>query len=241
MVMPMPNLKRQNRTRIEHLELVFEVYSLIPTTQKITVQALTDKLAESGTARSKRTVQRCLNIITHYFDVEKDERSIPYGYRRRQSIPFAFSPRESMLLALSVAGLTAILPPEFGEAISSTFMPFHQNGSTASPRIDVRYPRSPAIHHYDTSIFEKLSLAIYYQREIHLTLTDEPATQYVQPLGIIWESGELYLAYQHESEREVIALTDVQSVYITTFEFTYPPVFSLAGLPIPDKQTSPGT
>ncbi len=48
------------------------------------------------------------------------------------------------------------------------------------PRIDIRYTLINQKEKYDEALFDKLCLAIYYQREIRLHLNSEQTLQYVR-------------------------------------------------------------
>ncbi len=67
----------------EQLSLVFELYRRIPQGRKVTAKQLQSELADAGIYRGIRSVQRNLDVIVDYFNVDKDTRSKPFGYSRR--------------------------------------------------------------------------------------------------------------------------------------------------------------
>lgn len=62
----------------EHFKLIFEIYSHIPRLREISAEELRVRLSELGVNRTKRTIQRYLNVIMYYpdyFQVERFERA----------------------------------------------------------------------------------------------------------------------------------------------------------------------
>lgn len=227
---------KPNRQRIEHIELVFEIYSHIPTQRKVTVNDIHQQLASTGIKRSKRTVQRCLNILTDYLDIEKDDRTLPYSYHRRSQPNVFMGPKESVLLEFAFESLKATLPESYLSSMQCAFAPFLLTDHNQGPRIDIRYRLIDEEEGYDDALFDKLCLAIYYQREIRLHLNSEQTLQYVCPLGLVLESEALQLIYQFQSHVCAIPLNQIQDIYISTFWFTYPKGFSLSEIITPKRE-----
>ncbi|HNQ10664.1 MAG TPA: WYL domain-containing protein, partial [Giesbergeria sp.] len=61
--------------------LMLELLRRIPRGRKITTSELHQQLKGAGFERDLRTIQRQLEILSEHFDIERDERSKPYGYR----------------------------------------------------------------------------------------------------------------------------------------------------------------
>lgn len=215
-----------NRRSAEHLELIFEIYSLIPTTRKVTARELHRTLNEKGITRSKRTVQRYLDSLLTYFDVEQDATSKPYGYRRKANSKLAIGPREQMILLWAEACLKALLPVPTHRMVDSAFSPFNALNSKRK-LIDIRQPQSTLNQTLDSIVFETLCIAVFYQREVRLSLIDKSQSLYVNPLGLIVEQGHLYLAYQYQDGFHAAFMNEISSAYLTTFEYHYPKSFSL--------------
>lgn len=74
------------------------------------------------------------------------------------------------------------------------------------------------------------------KRQVRLTLIDDTQTDYLTPLGLIWEKGMLYLVYEHKHERDVLAFSDIIQADISTFTFEYPSDFSLSDTVIPTQR-----
>ncbi|QIL86038.1 hypothetical protein G7083_09365 [Vibrio sp. HDW18] len=215
-----------NRRSAEHLELIFEIYSLIPTTRKITVREIHQALTDKGIVRTKRTVQRYLDSLLNYFDIEQDTRSQPYGYRRKITTKLTFSPCDHMMFSWAELSLKALLPKSYHEIISQAFIAFNAPESKSLP-IDIRLSAPNDETACDDQVFETLCLAVFYQREVRLTLINQPTCLYINPLGFILDSNGLYLVYQFQEQFHVITLANVVSAYLTTFAYHYPPQFSL--------------
>ncbi|WLP80746.1 hypothetical protein Q9L40_07980 [Vibrio cholerae] len=227
-----------NRRSAEHLELIFEIYSLIPTTRKVTAGELHRTLNDKGIARSKRTVQRCLDCLLTYFDVEQDATSKPYGYRRTANSKLALGPREHMVFLWAEAYLKTLLPRSYHLMVNSAFAPF-STLSTKRKLIEIRQPVASCSNETSSMVFETLCTAMFYQREVRLSLINVPQSLYVNPLGFIVEQGHLYLAYQYQDTFHVVLIDKVLSAYLTTFAYHYPNNFSLNNIPLSNKELTP--
>ncbi|ELI0375749.1 hypothetical protein Q8V56_001656 [Vibrio cholerae] len=218
-----------NRRSAEHLELIFEIYSLIPTTRKITAREIQQALSDKGVNRTKRTVQRYLDSLLNYFDIEQDTRSQPYGYRRKITTKLTFSPRDHMMFNWAEASLKALLPKNYHEAVEHAFTPLRAPGQKRVP-IDIRGAKHPVDRPYNKEVFDTLCLAVFHHREVRITLNKQALSLYINPLGFISKNHRLYLAYQHQDEFLLVDLVDVLSVYLTTFGYQYPESFELKEL-----------
>lgn len=224
-----------NRRSAEHLELIFEIYSLIPTIRKITARELQLALSDKGITRSKRTIQRGLDCLLAYFDVEQDATSKPYGYRRTANSKLALGPREHMIFLWAEAYLKTLLPRSYHLMVDSAFTPF-STLSTKRKLLDIRLPVTTYSNETSSMVFETLCTAVFYQREVRLSLINEPQSLYVNPLGFIVEQGHFYLAYQYQATFHVVLIDEVLSAYLTTFAYHYPNNFSLNNIPLSKKE-----
>lgn len=64
----------------ESLVLSFEILKRIPKSYKVTAK----ELLNIGIERDLRTIQRNLEMLCEHFDIIRDERSKPYGYKWKQ-------------------------------------------------------------------------------------------------------------------------------------------------------------
>lgn len=94
---------RDKASTIEQLSLVFELYRRIPQGRKVTAKQLQAELMDAGMYRGIRSVQRNLDVIVDYFDVDKDTRSKPFGYSRGMYSQPTLGARELVLLQLAKA------------------------------------------------------------------------------------------------------------------------------------------
>ncbi|KIP79545.1 hypothetical protein SN11_02680 [Vibrio harveyi] len=227
-----------NRRSAEHLELIFEIYSLIPTIRKITARELHLALSDKGITRSKRTIQRGLDCLLAYFDVEQDATSKPYGYRRTANSKLALGPREHMVFLWAETYLKTLLPRSYHLMVDSAFAPF-STLSTKRKLIDIRLPVTTCTKETSSMVFETLCTAVFYQREVRLSLIDLAKSLYVNPLGFIVDQGHFYLAYQYQATFHVVLIDEVLSAYLTTFAYHYPNNFSLSNIPLSKKELTP--
>lgn len=77
--------KHRKPSIADGISFVFELYKRIPIRRKITASELQVQLKEINLERDIRTIQRNLDVLAHYFDVEKDTRDKPHGYSRRSN------------------------------------------------------------------------------------------------------------------------------------------------------------
>ena len=100
---------------LETLLLALELLRRIPRKNKITARELQAQLQNAGMDRDLRTIQRMLETFSEHFEIERDDRSKPYGFRWQEaSRGMAVShltPQESLLLQLAQEHLRNLLPP----------------------------------------------------------------------------------------------------------------------------------
>lgn len=94
--------------------LMVELLRRIPRGRKITTGELHQQLQSAGFERDLRTIQRQVETLSEHFDIERDDRSKPYGYRWREraqglAVP-QLTPQESLLLQLAEEHLKHLLP-----------------------------------------------------------------------------------------------------------------------------------
>lgn len=104
----------QRPDTLETVLLAVELLRRIPRGRKITASELHRQLKDAGIERSERTIQRQLEMLSSHFEIERDERSKPYGYRwleRAQTLAVPhLTPHESLLLQLAEEHLKHLLP-----------------------------------------------------------------------------------------------------------------------------------
>ena len=87
---------------LETLQLSHELLRRIPKGRTITAPELHQQLMEAGYEREMRTIQRQLETLSEFYDIERDDSSKPYRYRWKEnakglSLP-GLSAQESLLL-----------------------------------------------------------------------------------------------------------------------------------------------
>ena len=65
----------------ETLVFALELLRRIPWHRKVSASELHRQLQEAGLGKELRTVQRQLKLLSRHFDIERDDRDKPYGYR----------------------------------------------------------------------------------------------------------------------------------------------------------------
>ena len=111
--------------------LMVELLRRIPRGRKVTTGELHQQLQGAGFDRDVRTIQRQLEILSEHFDIERDDRSKPYGYRWKenaQGLALArLTPQESLLLQLAEEHLKNLLPARLMKSMESFFAQARRN------------------------------------------------------------------------------------------------------------------
>ncbi len=229
----------------EQLSLVFELYQRIPQGRKVTAKELQSELAHAGIYRGIRSVQRNLDVIIDFFDVEKDTRSKPYGYRRRTSFYPVLGARELVLLLLAKSMLNQQLPQSLEYAIDSAFSILQiqprshtgtktpQGGASKIHSLAEKFNPSSMFEH----LFEPIAVALVQQKQITLTLTSGEQLKQISPIGLTVTTSELYLVYQdHLNDYDDLPLQDITELKVLTFHFDYPADFKLQDYHLKSEQ-----
>lgn len=227
---------RDKANTTEQLSLVFELYRRIPQGRKVTAKQLQNELYNAGIHRSIRSVQRNLDIIVDYFDVDKDTRSKPFGYSRGMYGQPTLSARELVLLQLAKATIRQQFPPSLEYAIdfafsllrtqprSHTRMKPPQGGTRKAHTFlnELNAPKALG------KFFEPISIALVHQKQLTLTLKSGKQIEQISPVGIITTASELYLVYQNTlDDYDDLPLTSITKLKVLTFYFDYPSGFHL--------------
>lgn len=230
----------------EQLSLVFELYHRIPQGRKVTATELQLELSNAGIHRGIRSIQRNLDVIVNYFDVEKDTRGKPYGYRRRTPFFATLGARELILLQLAKSMLNQHFPPSLQYAIDSAFNILEiqprsytgtkppQGGANKIQSISDKLNHAKIIEKH----FEPIAVALAQQKQITLTLSSGIAIKQASPIGLTMTAGELYLIYQnHLNEYDDLPLQQIEELKVLTFHFDYPSDFQLQRYQLKSKLT----
>ena len=116
---------------LDTARLLIEMLKRIPKDRKITASELHEQLTAQGMGRDIRTVQRHLDTLSEQFDIERDDRSKPYGYRwkkRAQGIALpVMTTQESLLLKLAHQHIQQLLPPRLLRSMEGFFEQAERN------------------------------------------------------------------------------------------------------------------
>lgn len=239
----------QRPDTLDTVLLAVELLRRIPRGRKITAGELHRQLKDAGMKRTERTIQRQLAMLSSHFEIERDERSKPYGYRwleRAQSLAVPhLTPHESLLLQLAEEHLKNLLPTRLMQSMESFFTQARRNLADNSQGHNVRlareWPRKvrvvatsqpllpPAIAH---GVLEEVSDALYANRWLELDYQNAAGKRKsikVMPLGLAQQGPRLYLACRYEdfdNERS-LALHRIRKAEASTLTFVRPVEFDL--------------
>ena len=239
----------QRPDTLETALLMVELLRRIPRGRKITASELHHQLNNAGFERDLRTIQRQLEMLSSHFEIERDERSKPYGYRwleRAQSLAVPhLTPQESLLLQLAEEHLKHLLPARLMKSMDSFFTQARRNLGDDSQGHGVRLAREwpckvrvvatsqpllpPAIA---PGVLEEVSEALYANRWLELDYKNAAGKQQsikVMPLGLAQQGPSLYLVCRYEgfeNERS-LALHRIRKAEASTLTFERPAEFDL--------------
>lgn len=232
---------------LETVLLAVELLRRIPRGRKITAGELHRQLKDAGIERTERTIQRQLEVLSSHFEIERDERSKPYGYRwleHAQSLAVPhLTPHESLLLQLAEEHLKHLLPARLMQSMDGFFSQARRNlgDGTQSTRLAREWPRKvrvvatsqpllpPAI---PPGVLEEVSEALYANRWLQLDYQNAAGKRkpiQVMPLGLAQQGPRLYLVCRYEdfdNERS-LALHRIRKAEASTLTFERPKEFDL--------------
>ena len=226
--------------------LMVELLRRIPRGRKVTTGELHQQLKSAGFDRDLRTIQRQLEILSEHFDIERDERSKPYGYRwleRAQGLAVPhLTPQESLLLQLAEEHLKNLLPARLMRSMEGFFTQARRNlGDGPNTRLEREWPRkvrvvatsqpllAPAIA---SGVLEAVSEALYANHWLDLDYRNAARQRRqarVMPLGLAQQGPRLYLVCRFEgfdNERS-LALHRIGKAEVSTLAFERPRGFDL--------------
>ncbi len=231
----------------ESLVIAFEILKRIPKSYQITAKELHKQLVEIGLQRDLRSVQRTLEMLCDHFDIVKDDRTKPYGYRwDRNSGGIALqklAPQEALLLALSQDYLANLLPANLLSSLDGFFQEakYQLNPSSDNNKerewlkkvavVSETQPLLPA--RIDSCVFREISEALYHNRLLNIeyyNVRQDHKSAIVMPLGIAQQGHRLYLVCRFEgydNERS-LAIHRISKAVSSTFTFERPKSFKLS-------------
>lgn len=231
---------------LETVLLAVELLRRIPRGRKVTASELHRQLKDAGIDRDLRTIQRQLEMLSEHFEIERDDRSKPYGYRwleqaKALAVP-NLTPQESLLLQLAEEHLKNLLPARLIKSMEGFFSQAKRNlGPESSARLEREWPGKVRV--VATSqpllppkivpgVFEIVSDALYNNRWLHLDYRNSGGKRNkveVMPLGLVQQGPRLYLVCRYrgyDNERN-LALHRILSAEMSTLTFDRPKDFDL--------------
>lgn len=231
----------------ESLALAFEILKRIPKSHQVTAKELHQQLRHIGIERDLRTIQRNLEMLCEHFDVIRDERRKPYGYRwNKNSEGMALpklSAQEALLLSLAEEYLIKLLPANITASLDGFFQEakykLNPIGDSSKEREWLRKVRvvsetqpllPPKI---STEAFNAISEALYHDRLLNIeyyNAKQEQKSALVMPLGLAQQGQRMYLVCRfdgYDNERS-IAVHRVRKATVSSFGFERPKEFKLS-------------
>lgn len=230
----------------ETVLLALELLRRIPRNRKVTAKELHEQLTDTELGRDLRTVQRQLEMLSEHFEIERDDRSKPYGYSwkeraRGMALPM-LTEQESLLLMLAEQHLRSLLPASLMKSMDGFFTQARANLAPYSSakrerewlkKVRVVSTTQPLLPpKVKPGVFEQVSNALYGNQ--WLTVDYENAagkrTQSdLMPLGLAQQGARLYLVCRfkgYDNERS-LALHRIISAKASTLTFERPKDFDL--------------
>lgn len=230
----------------ETVLLALELMRRIPRNRKITAKELHEQLADSDHGRDLRTIQRQLEMLTEHFDIERDDRSKPYGYRWKErsqgmALPM-LTEQESLLLTLAEQHLKALLPANLMKTMDGFFI---QARANLAPNANAKREREwlKKVRVVSTTqpllppkikpgVLEQVSNALYANQWLNVDYENAAGKRtqaVVMPLGLAQQGPRLYLVCRfkdYENERS-LALHRIHTAQASTLTFARPKDFDL--------------
>lgn len=231
---------------LETVLLAVELMRRIPRGRKVTAGELHQQLKDAGIERELRTIQRQLEMLSEHFEIERDDRSKPYGYRwLEQAKALAMpnlTPQESLLLQLAEEHLKNLLPPRLMKSMDAFFSQARRNlGSESSARLEREWPGKVRVVATSqpllppkivSGVFEAVSEALYANRWLTLDYQNSAGKRRsitVMPLGLAQQGPRLYLVCRFDgfNNERSLALHRIRKAEASTLTFERPDEFDL--------------
>jgi len=226
--------------------LALELLRRIPRNRKVTASDLHRQLKDAGVERDLRTIQRQLEMLSEHFEIERDDRSKPYGYRwleqaRALAVP-TLTPQESLLLQLAEEHLRNLLPARLMKSMEGFFSQARRNlDANGNARLEREWPAKVRVvatsqpllpPKVAPGVFETVSEALYSNHWLELDYRNAGGKRNqvdIMPLGLVQQGPRLYLVCRYrgfDNERN-LALHRIHSAKMSTLTFERPKAFNL--------------
>lgn len=239
-------MRNKRPETLETVLLAIELLKRIPRGRKATASELHTQLRDAGFDRDLRTIQRQLEMLSEHFEIERDDRNKPYGYRwleqaKGMALP-GLTPQESLLLLLAEEHLRNLLPARLMQSMSGFFAQARRNlGPGGNAKLEREWPGKVRVvatsqpllpPNIPPAIFETVSDALYGNSWLHLDYRNangKRSTVEVMPLGLAQQGPRLYLVcrYRGYDNERSLALHRILSAEMSTLSFERPKGFDL--------------
>ena len=238
-------MKQRNKT-FDTVTFALELLRRIPKNHKVTSGELHQQLSNIGIDKSIRSIQRQLESLSENFDIERDDRNKPYGYRWKElseglSLP-ALSNQESLLLALAEDQMKPLLPAGLVNSLDGFFKQARYDLGTKEERkkerewlskvrvVSTTQPLLPPT--LQDGVFEEVSNALYANQWLKLKYENRFEVLKdieVMPLGLAQQGPRLYLVcrYKGYDNERSLALHRIFEARATRKTFERPKDFNL--------------
>lgn len=236
----------QRSDTLETVLLAVELLRRIPRQRKTTASELHEQLKDAGIVRDLRTIQRQLEMLSQHFEIERDERSRPYGYRWLDEAKALVVPnltaQESLLLRLAEEHLKHLLPARLMQSMDGFFKQAKRNlGANDKARLEREWPSKVRVVATSqhllppkivAGVFETVSEALYSNHWLNLdysNLGGKRSKINVMPLGLAQQGARLYLVcrYKGYDNERSLALHRIKSAEMSILTFNRPKTFDL--------------
>ena len=231
---------------LETVLLAIELLRRIPRGRRVTASELHLQLKDAGIDRDLRTIQRQLEMLSEHFEIERDDRSKPYGYRwlenaKALAVP-NLTPQQSLLLQLAEEHLKNLLPPRLMNSMEGFFTQARRNlGPDSTARLERQWPEKVRVvatsqpllpPKMQAGVFEAVTDALYGNRWLNLdyrNASGKRSNAEVMPLGLAQQGPRLYLVcrYKDHSNERSLALHRILTAEASTLTFDRPKDFDL--------------
>ena len=197
--------------------------------------------------RDIRTVQCHLDTLSEHFEIERDDRSKPYGYRWNEGAKGIELPimnlQESLILKLAHEHVRQLLPPGLMRSMEGFFeqaervlgLTTHaQRERKWLSKAHVMATTQPLIpQEIDLVVFDNVTAALSEDRVLNLSYryaAGEDKQSSVCPLGLAQQVPRMYLVcrFSGDDNERSLALHGISKAEVTNLHFDYPQEFELA-------------
>lgn len=225
----------------ETLSLAIELMRRIPRQRKVSTGELHRELLAAGFERDERSIQRLLKWLSEQFDIERDDSSLPYGYRWKEQGQGLMVPtlnrQESLLLMLAEQHLRPLLPPSVMRAMDGFFkqaranLAPHQNAELEKQwlsKVRVVSETQPLLPpRLADGVLDAVTAALYANHWLDVDYTnqkDERKTHRVMPLGLAQQGPRLYLVCRFDGydNQRILALHRINTANDSGLRFERP-------------------